>query len=124
MNIINELIIPSVIFLVLDGLFLYSSSSFFSKQVVQVQHFAMRPKILGIVLCYIFLLFGLHYFIIKPHKTPIEAFLYGIVIYGVYETTNYSLLKKWNLSTVAVDTLWGGILFYLTTFLTYTFANK
>jgi uncharacterized membrane protein len=43
----------------------------------------------------------------------------GIIIYGVYETTTYATLQKWKLETVVKDTLWGGILFYLTTFFTY-----
>jgi uncharacterized membrane protein len=43
----------------------------------------------------------------------------GFVIYGVYETTTYALLKKWKLQTVMIDTLWGGILFGLTTMITY-----
>ena len=43
----------------------------------------------------------------------------GAVIYGVYEGTSYALLKNWKISTVIVDTLWGGVLFGLTTFVTY-----
>jgi uncharacterized membrane protein len=47
----------------------------------------------------------------------------GMVIYGVYETTTYAILQKWRLETVVKDTLWGGILFYLTTFLTYKIVD-
>jgi uncharacterized membrane protein len=61
------------------------------------------------------------YPIIKPNKSIIEAFLLGLVIYGVYETTNYALLEKWSLKTVIIDTLWGGILFALTTFIINSF---
>jgi uncharacterized membrane protein len=50
----------------------------------------------------------------------LDAFLLGIVIYGVYETTSYALLKKWKLSIVLMDTLWGGVLFGLTTALVYS----
>ena len=31
--------------------------------------------------------------------------------------TNYALLDKWNIKTGVIDTLWGGVLFALTTFL-------
>jgi len=41
----------------------------------------------------------------------------GIVIYGVYETTNYALLKDLSILTVIIDTLWGGLLFASTTYL-------
>ena len=56
-----------------------------------------------------------NYFIIIQKKTPIEAFLLGIFVYGVYETTNWSLFSNWKFQTVIMDTIWGGILFFLTT---------
>ena len=56
------------------------------------------------------------YFIIIPKKSHIDAFVLGLVIYGVYEGTNYAILKKWPLKIVIMDTLWGGILFALTSF--------
>jgi uncharacterized membrane protein len=62
---------------------------------------------------------GLFYFILKNKRPVQDAFLLGLVIYGVYETTTYALLKNWNFATVMVDTLWGGILLALTTYLTY-----
>jgi uncharacterized membrane protein len=52
-----------------------------------------------------FLIFGLNYFIINDKKSVLDAFILGIIIYGVYETTNYSLLKKWPLTVVIVDTI-------------------
>jgi uncharacterized membrane protein len=79
----------------------------------------IEPKInyLGVALCYIFLITGINYFIIKPNKSVSEAFLLGIIIYGVYETTNYALFKNWSILTVLIDTLWGGILFASTTYI-------
>jgi uncharacterized membrane protein len=44
-----------------------------------------------------------------------DAFIFGVVIYGVYETTNYALFNKWRMTAVILDTLWGGSLFALTT---------
>ena len=82
-----------------------------------IQGSKIEMKFLGAALCYIFLIYGLNYFIIKPRKTVSEAFLFGLVIYGVYETTSYALLSKWSIFTVFIDTLWGGILFALTTFI-------
>jgi len=66
-----------------------------------------------------FLVAGLHYFIISQHKSIKDAFFLGIVIYGVYETTSYALLEKWPAQAMLIDTLWGGILFALTTYITY-----
>jgi uncharacterized membrane protein len=48
-----------------------------------------------------------------------DAFLLGLVIYGVSETTNWALFDKWSLITVIIDTLWGATLFGLTTFIVH-----
>jgi uncharacterized membrane protein len=94
-------------------------SSVFRSQVFDVQRSPLRINIVGAILCYIFLIFGLNYFILQKRRSVFDAFLLGIVIYGVYETTTLALLRNWRLSTVVIDTLWGGILFALTTYFTY-----
>lgn len=118
-NDIYLLLIATFIFLILDFVFLFLNKSTFESQVIQVQRVSMVMKPAGILFCYLFLLVGLYYFILREKRTPLEAFLLGLIIYGVYETTTYSILKNWKFKTVLIDTLWGGILFYLTTFLSY-----
>jgi uncharacterized membrane protein len=76
---------------------------------------------LGAAICYILLVVGINYFIIKPRKSISDAFLLGIIIYGVYETTNLTLFKNWSILTVIIDTLWGGILFAATTYIVNLF---
>lgn len=107
------------IFLFLDFIFLWMNGGNFERQIIQVQRVSLKMNPFGILFCYLFLIIGLYYFIFRERKTPMEAFLLGLVIYGVYETTTYSVLKNWKISTVITDTLWGGVLFYLTTFFTY-----
>ena len=118
-NDIYLLLIATFIFLILDFVFLFLNKSTFESQIIQVQRVSMVMKPAGILFCYLFLLVGLYYFILREKRTPLEAFLLGLIIYGVYETTTYSILKNWKFKTVLIDTLWGGILFYLTTFLSY-----
>ncbi len=38
------------------------------------------------------------------------GFLYGVLLYGVYDFTNLAILSHWPLTVVAVDVLWGGVL--------------
>lgn len=111
------LLISAIVFISLDYLYLNSMKGYFEKQVQAVQGSGMQINYLGAALCYLFLIIGINYFIIKPKKSVQDAFLLGLVIYGVYETTNYALFKKWSLLTVFIDTLWGGILFALTTYI-------
>ena len=110
------MLISAILFIFIDSVYLQLIRRYFEKQIQDVQGSAVQVNFLGVVLCYIFLIIGINYFIIKPRKSVTDAFLLGIVIYGVYETTNYALFKKWSLLTVFMDTLWGGILFALTTY--------
>jgi uncharacterized membrane protein len=114
------LIVSAIVFVVLDSIYLNLIKGHFSALIKNIQGsplvLNMRSYV-SIAVCYIFLITGLNYFIIKPNRSIQDAFLLGLVIYGVYETTNYALFKKWTLFTVIVDTLWGGILFALTTYI-------
>jgi len=110
-------LISAILFITIDSLYLNVMKSYFQKQIQTVQGSNIQMNFLGAALCYIFLIAGLNYFIIKPHKSHGDAFLLGLVIYGVYETTNYALFKNWSILTVFIDTLWGGLLFALTTYI-------
>jgi uncharacterized membrane protein len=105
--------------LILDSIYLTAFSSFFNDLVMKVQGSKLKINLVGAILCYIFLVFGLIYFIISKKKPLIDAFILGIVIYGVYETTTYALFEKWSPLSVILDTFWGGILFTLTTYFSY-----
>jgi uncharacterized membrane protein len=108
-------LLTAVVLLSLDAVYLTLLSGFFDQQIRLVQGSSIQMNFVAAAMCYVILVFGINHFILEPKKSVYEAFLLGIVIYGVYETTSYSLLKNWRFSTVVVDTLWGGILFALTT---------
>jgi uncharacterized membrane protein len=116
----NKIFIPGLILVVLDFIYI-SAISFplFEKQIIGIQKTTMEPKTAGVISSYILMILGLYYFIIRNHLPVKDAFLLGIFVNGVYETTSYSLFKKWKFQTVVIDTLWGGILYALTTFITY-----
>ena len=111
------LLISAITFITIDSFYLNIMKNYFYKQIQSVQGTPPKLNFLGAALCYVFLIVGLNYFIIKPRKSVNEAFLLGLVIYGVYETTNYALFQKWKMLTVIIDTLWGGILFASTTYI-------
>jgi uncharacterized membrane protein len=117
------LLVSAIVFISIDFVYLNLIKDYFQKQIQIVQGSQPKMNFLGAALCYIFLITGINYFIIKPHKSVKEAFLLGIVIYGVYETTNYALFKNWWLTTVFLDTLWGGILFAITTYIVNIFRK-
>jgi uncharacterized membrane protein len=115
------LLVSAIIFIVLDFVYLNLIKGYFDNQIKMVQGSPIKINYLGAAICYILLIFGINYFIIKPRKSVSDAFLLGIIIYGVYETTNLALLKNWKILTVIIDTLWGGILFAATTYIVNLF---
>ena len=115
------MLVSAIIFTSIDFIYLNVMKGYFDNQVKSIQGSSIKMNYLGVALCYILLIIGINYFIIKPNKSVSDAFLLGIVIYGVYETTNYALLKNWSILTVIIDTLWGGLLFAATTYLVNLF---
>ena len=117
------MLLSAIILISLDFVYLSMIKGYFSNQVKSVQGTPVKINFLGAAICYIFLIIGLNYFIIKPRKSVADAFLLGLVIYGVYETTNYALFSNWSILTVIMDTLWGGSLFAITTYVVEKIKN-
>jgi uncharacterized membrane protein len=115
----RDILFTIVVMLVLDGVYLGLTNNFFNRLVEKVQGSPITFKISGAIPCYILLVLGLNYFIIQNNKSLLDAFLLGILVYGVYETTNYTILNQWSKTAVILDTFWGGLLFALTTGIVY-----
>jgi len=78
---------------------------------------AFAPVVWAAMLVYVLIPLGIVYFVLPglPDEHFILAalgrgFFFGIVLYGVYDMTNYSLLNSWSLKLTAVDILWGGFI--------------
>ena len=112
-----NLLILAIVMLLLDSIYLNLISKLFNEQIRKIQGSDIKINYNGVIIAYIFLILGLYYFIIKPNRSIKDAFFLGLVIYGVYEGTNYALLNNWSECIVIIDTLWGGILFALTTYI-------
>lgn len=110
------LLVSAIVMVFFDYIYLSLMKDYFSNLVKNVQGSPLKMNFLAAAICYIFLILGLNYFIIKPRRSVKDAFLLGLVIYGVYETTNWALFTNWSVISVIIDTLWGGVLFGLTTY--------
>jgi len=111
------IIVSSLLLFLIDSVYLYLFRNYFNLQIRSIQGTDITVRIISMLLCYVILVGGLNYFILYKKKSVWDAFLLGLLVYGVYETTNYAIFRKWTLKTVIIDTLWGGILFAFTTFL-------
>ena len=110
-------VVCAVTLIVLDGAFLSLVKNLFDKQILSVQHSALRIDVYAAALCYVVLVGGLYYFIVQLNRSVAEAFGLGVVVYATFELTNKALLREWKWTTVAMDTTWGGTLFALTSWI-------
>ena len=115
---ITVILITLILFIIIDSFYLYSMKDNFNDLVKSIQGSNLKLEILPTIFCYLFLIGSIYYFLIYKKGDNLDAFLLGFFIYGVYETTNLAIFKKWNYKIALIDTLWGGILF-MTTFYIY-----
>ena len=118
-----DYLVTAIIFVILDGVYLNLIQKYFNKQIKSIQGTDIKINYTSTAITYIFLIFGLNYFIIQKHKSIKEAALLGLVIYAVYEFTNLSLFTNWSILTVLIDTTWGAVLFALTTAIVYKITS-
>ena len=92
--------ISSFLLVFIDSIYLTYVGNYFNNQIQSIQNSPLKLNFIGALIAYVFLIFGLNFFIIQRRESWFHAFLLGIVIYGVYEGTNYAILKNWSLYTV------------------------
>ena len=113
----KQLLLTSIILISLDFVYLSLVSNHFDDLLKGIQGSKLSMKYHAGFFAYVFLVFGLYYFIIREERSIIDAMLLGWVIYAVYEFTNMAIIDSWTWKTVAIDGIWGGIVFGLTTYL-------
>jgi len=116
-------LLTAIILVVLDGFYLNLIKDYFNNQIKSIQGSDVKINYVSVGITYIFLIFGLNYFIIEKNRPVKDAALLGLTIYAVYEFTNYALFKNWSVLTAVMDTVWGALLFGLTTAIVYKLKN-
>ena len=119
--VVSILFIMSIL-VIIDSIYISATRKWYENQIVTIQRVAMNIKPFGAFVCYLFLVFGLWHFVLsssarsgkKTEEIVFNAFLLGLIVYGVYASTSYALLKKWSPNLAIIDTIWGGVLFALT----------
>ncbi len=113
-------VISSILLVLIDTIYLtLLGKSTFEKTVKSIQNSPLVVKIAPYIFTYILMIITLNYFIISANKTPFDAFILGFCIYGIFDFTNLAIFKNYTLKTAIIDTLWGAILFFAVTSITY-----
>ena len=112
---IRDVVVGAVTFMVLDGLWLgLLMTNFYRTQLEPIVRLAdgrIAPNWPAAFAVYILLGTGIALFVIPRVSTTPQAALFGallgLVVYGVYDFTNYSTLRDWPFALVLVDVAWG-----------------
>lgn len=116
----NSFIVSSILLVLIDLIYLYFiGKPVFDKTVAAIQSSSLVVNIAPAIFTYILMVILLNYFIISVNKSAFDAFILGFCAYGIFDFTNMSIFKKYNLKTAITDTLWGAILFFAVTTITY-----
>lgn len=75
---------------------------------------SLAPRWGAAILVYLLIPAGLALFV-RPQLAENSSYgmallygaLFGLVLYGVYDWTNYALIEKWSLKMTLIDWLWG-----------------
>ena len=109
-------LIASVIFLVIDVIWLsFATKSFYRPLIGNL--LTDTPVMWAAGLFYVLYVFGMALVVIQPcvdsaslFKTVYTGFIFGLVAYGTYNLTNMAVLKGWSPTVTFVDMFWGGSL--------------
>ena len=111
---VKEVLLILLVILFLDFVYISSFSTYLSYLFKNIQKSPLEVNKIGFVCAYALLTFTVYYLGFVKQFTTKDMFILGICIYGVYEFTNFSTFKNWEIKMVFLDTFWGGTLFFLT----------
>ena len=110
--------VGAVAFMVLDGLWLgVLMKDFYRDQLAPIARLGsgggVAPNWFAAFVVYALLGAGISLFVIPRADTfgaaAAAGALFGLVVYGVYDFTNYSTLRQWPLALALADVAWGAV---------------
>jgi len=104
-----SLLFTSLLILGIDLPWLYMTQEFSGKMFRKIQGSSIQVIWWAALVVYV----ALAYLVLQT-KEPIEAFGLGLATYAVYDFTNLATLRGYEPWFAVMDSLWGGVLFYLT----------
>ena len=120
----RQIIISAIVMLALDILYLNLFRGYFNTVVTNIQGSPIELDYYATIGCYIVMVMGINYFILRGNKGYIDAFFLGLLIYSVFDFTTKAIFKNWEYKAVVIDSLWGGTLFAITTIVTKKIIEK
>ena len=105
-----SLLLITLMLIILDFVwFSFSLESIYKPTFEMVQGSPLEMRVAGGIIAWFLIAVGIRY-LIKPAdytSAATSGALLGLVVYGVYNATNYATFKNYPASTAFADTAWG-----------------
>jgi uncharacterized membrane protein len=111
-----QLGVTAAVMLLADAAWLSYIAPEFRAMIAGIQGSPMVAKLIPAAICYVVMILGLWYLVIRPAGRDITAAAtqgaaLGATVYGVYEMTNLAIIKSWSPRLALMDWIWGTVLF-------------
>ena len=83
----------------------------YQTMIKEIQSEKMIVNTMSAFSAYLLMIIALVVFVIRKNFTLLEAFLFGVCLYGVYDFTCGAVFKKWDFNLAIVDIIWGGVVY-------------
>ena len=114
--------------------FKLGAGKFFAKQLEPIGRFTENGewniRLIPGLLVYILMAIAIEVFIFRNNSvtdlrsTLLHSFVLGIVVYGVFDLTNRSVLAHYPMSMVLVDMAWGSFMFTAAAFISFQLRSR
>lgn len=123
-----KLIVSSIILTVIDLVWIkLIMGPLYNVMIPNIQSTQMIVNKKFAMFSYLTLIFAMNYFVlpnVTDNKNLEYAFIFGLVLYGVYDFTAAAVFTNWDERTMYLDVIWGGVLYAITTYLTNIILPK
>lgn len=126
-------LVAFLVLLALDAIYLSIVSHFYKKSIKRIQGgLDMKINVVAAVACYAFMVLGLIFIVftqlsrygslrsLSLQNKLLYALRFGgtigLVVYGVFNTTNLAIFRDYNKALAVMDIVWGTILYTSATF--------
>jgi uncharacterized membrane protein len=104
----------AVIMLLLDAIWLTVNNPYHRRVFAELQGSPLQVRWIPAALVYVLIAVGIWFFAVEPAASWAEAAgrgaLIGVIMYGLYDLTNYATLTRYPLAYAASDMAWGTFL--------------
>jgi uncharacterized membrane protein len=130
-----EYILTIFISLFIDVIWILSNSKNYNNLVEKVQKTPLSINVIGAILSYVVFFCGLFFFSIPLIELKLKenknlfllCLLYGgglgLLLYGMFNATNYGIFTNYNYKIALLDTLWGFTIFTISSYLFFSIKH-